>query len=242
MNNATINLLNIKDKLIQVKTSLEQNYNSLKILCDLKPESSLKITENVNTGNAGSLKASSSSLLEKQSLLQSAYYKSELNNSRLTSFSPTLSLLFNQTWQQNSNIGFTDANAYKFSSQYIGLRFSVPFPFDVNRLSQNYTSKINYNISNINSSHVALQNQLNNKQLELEYQKASSSYTTSKQISDLKEINYLKSLNQYNEGIISTDILLTSFTDKINAQLNYGAAFAGLKYAESKINLNNIIQ
>ena len=87
-----------------------------------------------------------------------------------------------------------------------------------------------------------MQNQVNNKQLDLEFQKANSTYNTTKQVNELKEINYLKSINQYNEGIISTDILLTAFTDKINAELNYSAAFAGLKYAESKININNTIQ
>ena len=44
MNNANVNLLNIQDKLIQLKLSLDQNYNSLKILCDLKVDSNLQIT------------------------------------------------------------------------------------------------------------------------------------------------------------------------------------------------------
>ncbi|MDP1801780.1 MAG: TolC family protein [Bacteroidota bacterium] len=242
VNNATINFLNIQDKLVQLKLSLEQNYNSLKILCDIKPEGNLQITESVGNNSINSPKASSSSLIEKQSQLQSAYFKSELNVNRLNSFSPTLSLIFNQTWQQNSNLSFTDANSNNFTSQYIGIKFTMPFPFDVNRLSTNYTTKINYNISNINYMHSTLQNQINNKQLDLEYQKASSTYNTAQKINELKTINYQKSINQYNEGIISTDILLTAFTDKINAELNYSAAFAGLKYAETKININNTIQ
>ena len=242
MNNANINLLNIQDKLIQLKLSLDQNYNSLKILCDLKVDGNLQITESIgNTINTNS-KTASSSLLEKQSQLQAAYSKSELNVNRLASFSPTLSLIFNQAWQQNSNVSFTDSKANNFTSQYIGIKFTVPFPFDVNRLSADYTSKINYNISEINHVHSALQNQINNKQLDLEFQKAISTYATAKQISELKEVNYQKSMNQYNQGIISTDILLTAFTDKINAQLNYYAAYAGLKYADSKININNTIQ
>jgi len=242
-NNTTINLLTAQDKLIQLSTTLEQNYNSLKVLCELNPESSLKINETMDLNNNPDIpKEAASSLAEKQARLQSDYLRSELNAARLTSFSPTLSIIFNQTWQQNSNIGFMDANPYKFSSQYFGLRLTVPFPFDVNRFSQDYTAKINYNISAINSTHSSLQNKINNKQLGLDYVKANSSYRTSKQINDLKMINYQKSLNQYTEGIISTDVLLTAFTDKINAQLNYSAAFANLKYAQSKININNTIQ
>ncbi|MDP2386520.1 MAG: TolC family protein [Bacteroidota bacterium] len=242
MNNANINLLNIQDKLIQAKLALDQNYNNLKILCDVKPERSLKIIGSINSNSSTIVKPVASSLIEKQSQLQRAYLKSELNATRLASFSPTVSLIFNQTWQQNSNVGLLDANANKFTSQYFGVKLTVPFPLDVNRMSTNYTSKINYKISEINYAHSTLQNQLNNQQLDLEYQKANSTYTTAKRVSELKEMNYVKSVNQYNEGIISTDILLTAFTDKINAQLNYSAAFAVLKFAESKINLNNTIK
>ncbi|MCX6296985.1 MAG: TolC family protein [Bacteroidetes bacterium] len=242
MNNTNINLLNIQDKLIQLKLSLNQNYNNLKILCDFKLDDNLLVTELISNNITANLKTASSSLLEKQSQLQEAYSKSELNVNRLASFSPTLSLIFNQAWQQNSNVSFTDSKAKIFTSQYFGIKFSVPFPFDVNRLSADYTSKINYNISEINQEHSTLQNQINNKQLDLEFQKAISTYATAKQISELKEVNYQKSMNQYNQGIISTDILLTAFTDKINAQLNYYAAYAGLKYADSKININNTIQ
>lgn len=241
VNNSTINLLNVQDKLNQLQLSLEQNYNSMKILCDFKAENSIQITESISTINSNA-KSVSSNLIEKQSQLQASYLKSELTATRLASFSPTLSLIFNQNWQQNSNVSFTDANANKFTSQYIGVRVTVPFPLDVNRLSTNYTSKINYRIATINSAHATLQNQINNKQLDLEFLKAKSTYNTAKQVSELKDLNYQKILNQYREGIISTDILLTAFTDKINAQLNYSSAFAGLKYAESKININNKIQ
>jgi outer membrane protein TolC len=242
VNNVTINLLNVQDKLNQLQLSLDQNYNSLKILCDLKSESTLQITETISDVGNLTTKAISSNLSEKQSQLQASYLKSELSATRLASFSPTLSVLFNQNWQQNSNTSFTDANANKFTSQYIGVRFTMPFPFDVNRMSTNYTSKINYRIASINSAHASIQNQVNNQQLDLELQKANSTYNTAKKVSELKEFNYIKSLNLYNEGLISTDILLTSFADKVNAQLNYNAAFALLKYAESKININNKIQ
>ncbi|MCX6181444.1 MAG: TolC family protein [Bacteroidetes bacterium] len=243
LNNATINLLNLQDKLIQAQAALEQNYNSIKILCDLPDESEIVITETIqNIALVNTTTALPSHLYEKQFQLQSDFLKSELTTNRLTSFAPTLSLMFNQNWQQNSNKNFNDDNANHFSSQYVGLKISVPFPLDVNRLSTNYTSKINYNISSISRDHALLQNEINYKQLNLDYQKANSTYSTAKQISELKEKNYMSSVNQYNEGVISSDILLTAFNDKINAQLNYSAALAGLKYAESKININNSIQ
>lgn len=238
--NANINVLTTQDKLNQLKFLLEQNYNSLKILCDTKIETEIKITETIeNNDNKDDLKAVRSTLNEKQSYLQAVYSKSELNVNRLSSFAPTLSLIFNQNWQRNSNVSFTDAKANKFTSQFIGLRFTVPFPLDVNRLSTNYTAKINYKIAETNYEHIALQSNLLNKQMDLDFEKAKSTYNTAKKIAELKKINYTKSLNQYNEGILPMDLLLIAFNDKINAQLNYSTAFAALKYNEAKININN---
>lgn len=242
-NNASINLLNIQDKYAQLNSSLEQQYNTLKLLCDIQTDVSIQIIEKTTESIAvSSIIECKSSLLEKQNKLQADYLRSELRSSRMLTFAPTVSFIFNQAWQENSDVGFFDPNANKFSTQYFGLKVTVPLPFDVNRLSQNYTTKINYSISKLNSEHGSLQNQLNNKQLELEYQKALSGYSTSKQVNELKEINYSKSMNQYKEGILSTENLLLSFTDKINAQLNLISATSSLQFAQSKIKINNTIQ
>lgn len=242
-NNAKINLLNVQDKYAQLTSSLEQQYNTLKLLCDIQPDVSLQLIPKTSDPltATGTLECKSS-LLEKQNKLQSDYLKSELRSSRMLTFAPTVSFIFNQAWQESSDVGFFDSNSNKFSTQYFGLKVTVPLPFDVNRLSQNYTTKINYSISKINSEHGTLQNQINNKQLELDYQKALTGYSTSKQINELKEMNYSKSMNQYKEGILSTENLLLSFTDKVNAQLNLISATSSLQFAQSKIKINNTIQ
>lgn len=243
LNNALINYLTVKDKFEQLTLSLNQNLLSMKILCDISIETEILLTEVFTSSTpASTLKQSSSSLNSRIALLQRDFLKSELKATRLNSFSPTLSLVFNQTWQRNSNVGFKDSPYNKFDAQYVGLKFSLPLPFDANRLSANYTTMINYSIAQINANHAQLQNQASNRQLDLEYQKAFSSFTTFKVISEIKESNYIKSLNQFNEGIISTDVLLTSFMDKINALINYNASLATLKYSEFKIQINNTIQ
>jgi outer membrane protein len=243
MNNMKINKLIIQDKLQQLQLQLEQNYNSLKILCDISAESGLQLNQTLESLEMISdQKAAGSSLLIKQSQLQSAYYRSEMNANRWQTFSPTLSLIFNQTWQQNSNSGFFDSNANKFTAQYIGLRLTVPFPLDPARLAQNYTSKINYNISAITALHADLQTKLNNQNLDLDQKRAYSTYSTAKEISELKNSNYQKSLNQYSVGILPADLLLSSFADKVNADLNLISAMAALKFAQTKIQLNNSMQ
>lgn len=242
-NNAKINSLLVKDKINQTEVGMEQNYNNLRILCDLNPEENIHIPEQTD-GKVlvEHLKANSSNLLENQYNQQVALNESELKSTRLQTFSPTLSLLFNQSWQQNSNDGFFSANSFKFNSQYVGLKLTVPFPLDATRLSQNYTSKITYQISGINAQHAKIQSKVNQDQLDLDYEKAWSSYDTNRQIRELKQVNYQKSLNQYTEGLLSTDLLLTAFTDLVNAGISYSSSLATLHYSATKISIHNTIQ
>lgn len=242
MNNMKINKLVIQDKLQQMKLLLAQNYNTLMILCDIKQGTSIVLTEQLENATTEGSKAAGSSLVMKQSQLQMAFLKSEYNANRLQAFAPTLSLIFNHAWQENSNRNFFDANANKFTSQFIGVRLTVPFPLDPSRLAQNYTSRINYNISAINSTHAELQTNLSNTNLDLDQQKAYSSFVTAKEISDLKDANYQKSVNQFNAGILAADLLLNHFSEKVNANLNMANAKASLKFTQIKIHLNNSIQ
>lgn len=242
LNNATINQLSINDKLFQLKESLQQQLNSLKILCDIDPATIINLSEKITntTGTFDQVLTANSSLQEKYTLTQSQFSKAELSSNRLY-FAPTVSLIFNQSWQQNSNDKFFD-NSNWIASQYIGVKFTLPFPFDATKLSQSYTSKINLKIAKINLEHNALQNKLNNQQLSIDYSKAYSTYNTSQKIAQLKASNFQKSKNQYASEILSTENLLTSFTDKLTADLNQIVAAANLKYIQSKININNSIK
>jgi outer membrane protein len=241
VNNAIVNQLNIKDKLVQLKVMQQQQLNTLKILCDISAGTQISLQNNSSsTTTEGSLK-SNSTLNSRYSDLQNQFAKSELRANRL-SMMPVLSAFYYQGWQKNSNVSFFDSKSTWIQSQYIGLRITVPFPPDVNKLSQSYTSKINYHIAGLNNTHTELQTELNNRSLELDYDKAISSYQTGKQIFDLKNSNYLKSLNQYREGVLSTDNLLIAFNDMLNSQLNVVAAFSSAQFVKSKISINNSLK
>jgi len=239
VNNTQANQLTIKDKLTQIQASVTQQCISLKILCDIPAGTKISVTASLdNVSYIAGLKAGST-LTFKNSLLQSELAKSELRANRWSAL-PTISAVYYQGWQQNSNAQLFDGNSSWIQSQYIGLRISVPFPPDVNKLSQNYTSKINYRIVLLNAEHAKLQNELLNESLNLEYEKSYSSYVTAKAIADLKYQNYLKSLNQYKEGILSTDIILVAFADVLNSRLTLASSKAGLEFAKTKININNL--
>lgn len=241
VNNALVNQLNIKDKLAQLKVMHEQQLNTLKILCDISAGTQITLQ---NTSSSefteGNLK-STGSLNNRYNYLQSQFAKSELRANRMAMM-PVLSVFYYQGWQQNSNTAFFDSKSTWIQSNYIGLRVTVPFPPDVTKMSQSYTSKINYRIASLNNSHTELQTELNNRSLELDYEKAISSYQIAKQIFDLKNNNFSKSINQYREGILSTDNLLIAFNDMVNSQLNVISAFSSAQFSKSKISINNTLK
>lgn len=243
LNNLVVNQLSLSDKLNQSEQNLTQQYNSLKILCDVPPKTTLIIREPLSyrdTKYAMDLSASSSLLL-KSNVLQNAYAKSELRANRWSTL-PVISAIYYQGWQQNSNSSLFDSKQPWIQSQYIGLRITVPFPPDATRLSQNYTAKINFRLSAINADHARLQNDLNNENLTLDYKKAVTSYDIARQVNELKRSNYEKSLLQYKEGILSTDLMLNAFIDMLNARINMVSSQAAAEYAKNKININNQVK
>lgn len=242
-NNVKVIKLTVQDKLTQLQKNLDQQVNSLKILCDIPANTKITVSappEYKEFAYTSGLTASST-LLFKSSVLQAQFAKSELRVNRWSTL-PVISAVYYQQWQNNSNSMLFDSKQPWIQSKYIGLRISVPFPPDVNRLSQNYTSKINSRIASMSAEHAKLQNDLNNENLNLEYEKALSSYSIAREIFELKTGNYGKSLNQYKEGVLSTDIFLTAYTDMLSSQVNYSASQAALEHAKTKIQINNNIK
>lgn len=241
LNDAQINKLTLSDKLEQLKLSLKQQYYSIKILCDIPESTEINIDEQPAYNKQFILGLNVDNQLQyKSSLLKVELAKADLKTNRLMQY-PTVSLVFYDAWQQNSNNMFFDNDIKWLNSQYIGLKLSMPFP-DINRYTLTKSSQINKTISLQNAEHTKLQNELTNKQLILDYEKAFSQFNTAKQIYQLKEQNYGLALNQFNMSILSSDKLLIAFNDMLTSRLNYSSALANLLYTMSKIEINNTIK
>ncbi len=241
LNDATINKLALEDKLNQLKISLNQQYYALKILCDIPQNEDIIITETANYEQQFNIGLQTDNQLQhKSSLLKSGLAKEDLRSNRLAQY-PTVSIVAYDGWQQNSRNQFFDSNSNWINSQYIGLRLSMPFP-DINRFTLTKTANINKTISELDAEHSKHQNDIANIQLNLDYEKAYSQLSTTKQIFLLKEENYQMALNQFNESILPSDKLLIAFNDMLASRLNYSAALANLLYAKSKIEINNSIK
>ena len=241
LNDAQINKLSLADKLEQLKLSLKQQYFSLKILCDIPEITLITFNEPTNYNQQFTLGLEvDNQLNNKYSLLKVDLASADLKTNHFMQL-PTVSLVFYDAWQQNSNLMFFDNNVKWLNSQYVGLKLSMPFP-DINRFTQTKTSKINKTISLQNAEHTKLQNDFTNKQLVLDYEKAYSQFLTTKQIYELKNQNYQLALNQFNMNILSSDKLLIAFNEMITSRLNYSNSLASLLFSKSKIDINNSIK
>ena len=243
VNDAQINKLSLQDKLNQLLYSLVQQNNSLKILCDIPLETNLSISEPLLYNQSFSADLPASSQLQvKANMLQMEYAKADLRSNRLSNL-PVLSLLYSNSYYQNSVNHFFDTNPNNkwLTSAYFGAKMTINIP-DVNHLLSSRNAKINYQISQINFEHGKLQNDLSNDQLRVDYQKAYSQYLLNKQINLLKEENYKMATNQYNQEILSFDKLLLAYTDMLSSRFNYSSSLANLLFTKTKVDINNTIK
>jgi len=241
LNDAQINKLTLADKLDQLKLSLQQQYLSLKILCDIPENTNLTIEEAMSYEQQLTLGIEVDNQLNyKSSLLKVDLARADLKTNHFMQL-PTVSLVFYDAWQQNSNNMFFDNEARWLNSQYVGLKLSMPFP-DINRFTQTKAFKINRTIALQNVEHTKILNDNNNRQLVLDYEKAFSQFATAKQIFELKEQNYHLALNQFNSDILPSDKLLIAFNDMITSRLNYSSALANLLFLKSKLDINNAVK
>ncbi len=241
LNDAIITRITLADKLEQLKIGINQQYYGLKILCDIPETDQVVITEKLNYNQQFSAGLQASNDLQyKSALLKIEQSKADLNTNRLSQY-PTVSLVAYDAWQQNSKNMFFDNKVKWRNSQYFGLRISLPFP-DINRFTLSKSSDINKTIALQNAEHTKLQENNNNTQMNLDYEKAFSQFRTTKQIYLLKEENYRMALNQFKASILPSDRLLVSFNDMLVSRLNYSNSLANILYTESKIKINNSIK
>jgi outer membrane protein TolC len=238
VNNTLVNKLLLQDRLSQLQFAAQQQYNTLKLLCDISVNDSVVVT--YNPMEVLSISNTQNNLLVQQSQLQIKVAQKEYKANRFLNY-PTLSLVGNLAWQENSNQQFFDKNANWIPASYIGIRLNIPIP-DATKLSQTKMYKSNLHLAEINAGHQALQQEVQNRQLDIDYSKSIDNYQFAKLISLLKTDTYQKNFNLFTQDIYATDNLLVSFFDALTAQLNEQTAFINSLFQQYKIKLNNTIK
>lgn len=240
VNNAKANQLSILDKLQQLEVNLEEQYSSLKLLCDIDANTPITIEESADLANYDANLTATGYLTQLQSEWQLKYQEADLRANKRW-FMPTITLFSSLGWQQNTNNHPFDGSRW-INSNYVGVKVAIPIFPDVSKLSAVRADRINVAVAKNNFAHAARQDSVNNQQLQLEYQKAFKSARLAGEIAALKEDSYYKNLNIYKEGILSATDLFTAFNDWLNNSLNAVSQQAGSDYAKSKIMINNIVK
>ncbi|OMP76015.1 TolC family protein [[Flexibacter] sp. ATCC 35208] len=240
VNNAKANQLSIQDKLQQLEVNLEEQYSSLKLLCDMDPDTPITIEETADQGNFDASLTATGYLTQLQSEWQLKYQEADLRANKRW-FLPTVTLFSSLGWQQNTNNHPFDGSRW-INSSYVGVKVAIPILPDVGKVAAVRYDRINVAVAKNNFEHAARQDSVNNQQLQLEYQKAFKSARLAGEIAALKEDSYYKNLNIYKEGILSATDLFTAFNDWLNNSLNAVSQQANSDYAKSKIMINNIVK
>lgn len=241
LNDALINKISLTDQITQLELSMAQQVNNLSILCDIPTSTQVIIGEGQQDDPVYRPALSTDNQLTYQvSMLKSYQAEADVKTNHMTQL-PVVSFVFYDALQHYSSEHFFDSDAPWLNSQYIGLRLSLSFP-DVQGLTQSKMARINQTISVQNASHAKIQNDHDNRQLILDYQKTFSQFLNAKEIYRLKEENYRMALNQYAEDILATDKLLMAFNDLIYSRTAYYSTASTVRYSESLIGINNLVK
>jgi OMF family outer membrane factor len=239
VNHANVNKLLIQERILHMQNGLEQQYNLLKSWCDVPVSTEILIVHQAlkTVGNqvvlANLLKTQQTELLVK-------YTHNDLKMNQV-SYYPTLSIIGSWALQENSNNRFFDGNTRWIPQSYVGLRINVVVP-DAYKFSQTQQVKTSLQLAEFNAQKQALQQGIEQKQLQLEYDKAMATEQIAQTIVAFKKDTYQKNFNLFKQNIYPTENLLLSFNEVLNATINQQVATIQIAFQQEKININNSIQ
>jgi outer membrane protein len=233
------NRLAVKDKLQQLEVQLAQQYNSLKILADIDSAKMVSILIKASVESTPA-PAATGDLLQRQAEWQTKFQEATLRADKRWIY-PTVSLFSSFGWQQTTNGHFFDSSTW-YGTSFIGLRLTIPLLPEVSKIISVKYDRVNLQIARNNWQHNILQDNINNRQLELECRKAYQSYRLSLEVEALRKDTYYKNLKIYKEGILSTTDLINSFEDWLNSSLQSVALLAATEHARNKIIISNQIK
>jgi Outer membrane protein len=146
--------------------------------------------------------------------------KNELNNSK-AAFAPTLSAVYQYNTQISANEFLNFSNSNTTPQQLWGLRLSVPIFAGNTRRYQVQKAKIEYGIKQEELTNARLQSGINDQNLLISYNSALTAFEKAKNILALYQKNDLHAERRLNEGVISLDDRLKTYSDLIANQNEY---------------------
>lgn len=242
VNDTRINYLNTKENINQIKYLIEQQYITLKLLADIPDADSIAIQHFVSTvPTSQSPVVEKNSLDVRNSLLNEKLAQSTFRKNKYSQI-PTLSFFMSDTRQQyNTQAHVFDGNVDWIRSTYLGFKLSFPMP-TASMFSSINDSRYKYMLAKKNTEKIEIQSELQHRQLGVNYNKAWSKFVSDKEVFALKKDSYCKNQNLFEQGLIDTDQVLTSFNAMVNSNYDLITSTINVLLAIEKIEINNTIK
>jgi outer membrane protein TolC len=237
VNDAEINVINIQDKIEQAEMNLKIQYTLLSTLFEGKvvPRLTQSIWDFEKNISAKEVK---NQLTVENARLNFLMTKQEMKSIYLQHL-PVVSFISSYNWQNLSNDRAYGTNSNNIKFNYIGLKVSYDFPTTIQKETLKGTKLIQLKLAQLNYDHSIIENKNQNEQLVLEVEKWSKQVANLQHISSLKQENFQKYSNQYQENILPIEKLLTAQNEYITSQMNVLSAIASLGFTKTKIEIFN---
>lgn len=237
VNEAESNLITIEEKLSQLEYNEKIQLEALDVFYE-DTEDFVFLEDLKNYSENTTFLEANSELKIKASQLQFQNIEQEIKVTKWSQL-PILSMISSFNWQNQSNNSYLDKNSNWINYNYIGLKLSWDLPTTIQKLSNIYSKKIQLNQLKNNIDQVKKENEMINKQIVFEYEKAIQQYIYFEKIYQLKKETFEKNKNQFDEEILPLDKLLISQNDYYNSEINLVIALANIGFSKYRIIINN---
>lgn len=233
-NEAEVNVITLEDQIYQLDQNMALQYELLKVLTGTSILPEINAPSEMNT-----LIRAESSMDVTLAHVKSKMAAQEVFAAKRDQW-PVLSAISSFNWQNLSNSFFYGAGSNAIHYSFIGLRLNWDLPTNVQKISNIRNKQIQFKMAE-NTEKMAMEEQVSvNNQREIELKKAKGQWETFKRIESLKKDTFIKNYAQFEEEILSLDMLLISQNDWLNSQLNLATGAANVNYNFEVIRINNL--
>ncbi|MEM6844974.1 MAG: TolC family protein [Bacteroidota bacterium] len=242
VNEAQVNYLQLEESDAQISFLIDQQYNTLKTLCDISDDEEIRIVESPQSAVIfGESSISPNNLMLQQARLNEQYTRSSLRKSKF-GFAPTVSVIaFNSQQQFNTEAQLFDSDVNWIPSSYVGFRLNIPIP-GYRQGSAYFKAKYDHLLAEKNRRQAEIQIASQTEELGIDYAKAITQEQFDESIYQLKKDTYEKDFLSYQQGVTDLNHALTSFQEMISVEYDWIASKLNVALHQTKININNTIQ
>lgn len=239
VNDAEVNVLTLRENARQLDFLCEQQRLALAVLIDLPADATLTVEQEMPALPSLKPEIGQNLLSADAGRLKEDYARLDYRR-RKWSMLPTLSFVANQGFNlYNEQFSVTDGNW--ISSNYVGLKLSVPLPTS-RSIADRFNARYDHELAQQSARQAALEAEQDNRNLSIEWDKAVSQWESKTAIQALQADTYQKNRRLYTEGLIGLDRTLESLNTLIQTDYDLVESKVDLMLAMAKIEINNQIR